>query len=75
MKLKDSNPDLFHAIDTTPLQIPGRERGEQSPTCASVPQESDRLVSSLVSMVRGIDGDAYRQDAPQRLNGAVRLLS
>jgi hypothetical protein len=42
--------DLFHAIDNPLLRITGRERGEPSPTCASVPRESDLLVSRLVSM-------------------------
>jgi hypothetical protein len=49
LNLGDSNPDLFHAIDNPRLRIPGRERGERSPTCASVPRETDRLVSRLVS--------------------------
>jgi hypothetical protein len=40
---------FFHAIDNPLLRISGRERGERSPTCASVLRERDRLVSRLVN--------------------------
>jgi hypothetical protein len=35
MKLKDLNPDLFHAFDNPLLQIIGSWAGERSPTSAS----------------------------------------
>jgi hypothetical protein len=41
--------DLFDAIDNPLRRIPGGERGERSLMCASVPWETDRLVSRLVS--------------------------
>jgi hypothetical protein len=47
--LGSPNPDLFDAIDNPLRRIPGRERGERSLMCASVPRETDRLVSRLVS--------------------------
>jgi hypothetical protein len=46
---RDESTDRFHAIDNPLLRITGRERGERSPTCASVPPGADRLVSRVVS--------------------------
>jgi hypothetical protein len=46
---RDESTDHFHAIDNPLLRIPGGERGKRSLMCASVPPETDRLVSRLVS--------------------------
>jgi hypothetical protein len=68
--------DLFHAIDNPLLRIPGRERGERSPTCACVPRETDRLVSrfvstppvsSVVQPIAAVVGPSERQKDADRL--------
>ena len=51
MKLKDSNPDLFHAIDSRPVRWTGPEAGDWSPESAVDRDCASGLVSSLVISV------------------------
>jgi hypothetical protein len=51
MKLKDSNPDLFHAIDSRPVKWSGPEAGDWSPESTVDRDYASGLVSSLVISV------------------------
>ena len=49
--LGDSNPELFHAIDSRPVRWSGLEAGDWSPASAVDRDCASGLVSSLVSSV------------------------
>jgi hypothetical protein len=51
LNLGDSNPDLFHAIDSRPVWWTGPEAGDWSPASSVDRDCTSRLVSSLVISV------------------------
>ena len=68
MELKDSNPDLFHAIDSRPMWWTGAEAGDRSQgsvvdcDCASG-LVSSLVISVVVSRSTRCEGCAWREAA------------